>query len=179
VEDKILDSLKAARESLQLGMRLSNQGSYARRAPSPGSLPFFANAQEQLEEVLTELPDNREALVMMSQVAECLLAYDKALSYLTRAFDAGEPKSKKSLKRLALLRENSHAWRDLGLTPEMLRELGDHLESEGVTTDHTTLRLTRDWLMEKHIADPESVIAALERRGAFSDFQVLANICYG
>ena len=116
---------------------------------------------------------------MMSQVTECLLDYDTALAYLNRAFDAGEPKSKRALKQLALLRENSHAWRELGLTPEMLRELGDHLEAEGVTPDHKTLRLTRGWLIENHIGDPEAVIAALERRGAFSDFQVFANICYG
>jgi len=179
VEKQTLDSLKAARESLLLGMRLSKQGSYARRAPNPDSLSFFANARERLEEVLAELPDQREALMMMSQVAECLLDYNTALSYLMRAFDAGEPKSKKSLKRLARLCEGIHEWPDLGLTPEMLRELGHHLDAAGVTTDHTTLRLTRGWLMANHVENPESVIAALERRGAFSDFQVLANVCHG
>jgi hypothetical protein len=179
LESKISDRLRAARESLFLGVKLSNQGSYARRAPSPDSLPLFANAREKLEEVLAEIPTHREALMMMAQLSECLLDYDDAVGLLTRAFDAGEPKSKKSLKRLARLRENSHEWQALGLTPDMLRRLGDHLDAEGVTPGETTLRHTRDWLVENHIDDPEAVVAALERRGAFSDFQVLANVCYG
>ena len=64
----------------------------------PDSLTSFANVREILEEVLTERPDHREALMMMSQLSECLLDYNNALGFLTRAFDAGEPKSKKSLK---------------------------------------------------------------------------------
>ncbi|WP_406697770.1 hypothetical protein V5E97_02790 [Singulisphaera sp. Ch08] len=177
--DEIPDSLKAARESLLLGVRLSKQGSYARRAPNPDSLPYFAQAHDLLAELLNEQPDHREALVMMSQISECLMDFSAALSFLARAFDAGEPKSKKLLKRLALLRENATAWRDLGLTPEMLGMLGNHLEAEGVGPAHETLQLTRDWLTANHIGDPEIVVAALERRGAFSDFQVLANVVYG
>jgi hypothetical protein len=179
MDDKIHDPLKAAREILLQGMRLSNQGSYARRAPNPASLPHFACARSILEGVLREVPDQKEALVMMSQVSESLLDFDKAIIFLTCAFDAGEPKSKKSLKRMALLRENSTTWRDLGLTPEMLRKLGDHLQAKGVGPNHRTLQLTRDWLSENHDGNPESIVTALERRGAFSDFQVLANIVYG
>ncbi len=179
MRDEIHDLLQAAQASLFLGMKLSKQGSYARRAPSTDSLPHFERAHEILERILTELPNHRQALVMMSQVSECLLDYDTALRLLSHALDVGEPRSKKLLKRLALLREYSKIWRDLGLSPEMLRELGEYLEAQGVDPNHTTLRLTRDWLVENHIDDPEVVIDALRRRGAFSDFLVFSNVVYG
>ncbi len=116
---------------------------------------------------------------MMSQVSECLLDYDTALNLLSHAFTAGEPRSKKLLKRLALLRECSKMWRALGLTPDMLRKLGEYLEAKGVDPGHTTLRLTRGWLLENHVDAAEAVIEALQRRGAFSDFLVFSNVVYG
>jgi hypothetical protein len=179
MEDKIFDSLGEARESLLDGLRLANQGSYARRAPSASSLPHFAHARGVLLRILAESPGHQEALLMMSRVSESLLEFEAALSYLSRAFAAGEPKTKKALKRLALLRENSIAWRDLGLSPEKLQKLGDYLEAQSVNPSHTTLRLTRNWLSENNIENPKAVVEALERRGAFSDFQVLANVVHG
>ncbi len=44
MDNEIRDLLQAARESVFLGMKLSKQGSYARRAPSQDSLPHFARA---------------------------------------------------------------------------------------------------------------------------------------
>lgn len=177
--DEVQHSLRAARESLRFGMNMSNQASYARRAPSSESIPHLAHAREILEGILIEVPDDREALIMMSQISECLLRYENAIDFINRAIDAGEPKSKKLLKRLALLRESCEAWRDLRLSPEMLRKLGERLDAEGVDSSDTTLRVTRDWLVKNDVEAPDEVIAALQRRGAFSDFQVLANVVRG
>jgi hypothetical protein len=179
MEAPLADLVNAARESLVLGVRKSKQGAYARREPEPESLPYFARARETLEDVLIRCPGNTEALVMMSQLAESLLEFDSAVTYLQKAFAAGEPRTKKSLKRVALMQENARAWRELGITPKALRDLGAHLEEKGVNPGNRNLDLTEEWLSGQGYADPEAVIGALKQRGAFSDFQVLANIVHG
>jgi len=171
--------LNAARLSLQMGRTLSKQAAYARRAPQPESLPYFDRARELLTQILNELPNDRAALLMLSEIAECVLDYDTAVDFQNRAFDAGEPRTKKLLKRQALLMENAIAWKDLRLTPGMLDELGKHLEVCGVDASHRTLQFTRTWLAGSNVSDPDAIVQALERRGAFSDFQVLANVVYG
>jgi len=140
----IEEKLAAARESLSLGIKLSNQGSYARRAPDQLSLPHFNEASRLLNEVLKKSSNNLEALIMISHVSECILDFDSAAIYQCKAFEAGEPKSKRSLKRLALLRASTNAWHDLSLTPESLSQLGRYLEEKGVGPDDRTLRLTRE-----------------------------------
>jgi hypothetical protein len=179
VEDALFNSLKSARETLFLALKLSKQSAYHRRAPEPDSLPHFGETRRLLEDVLKEHPDNLDALVMMSQLLESLLDFEGAATFLCRAFAAGVPKTNKSLKRLALLRENATAWRDLSLSPEALRELGHYLRNQGVGPGHRTMQLTREWLVKSGIPDPDNVISGLERWGAFSDFQVLTNVVLG
>jgi hypothetical protein len=179
MQDPTADFLKAGRDSLLAGVQLSRQCSYARRAPEPASLPHFAQARVFLDEVLRRHPDHQEALMMMSQLSENVLDFRAAIDFLERAFDVGEPKTKKSLKRLVRLRESAAEWEDLLLSPSELRGLGDYLEANRVGSNHRTLQLTRAWLTASGMHDPDRVIGALERRGAFSDFQVLANVVYG
>jgi hypothetical protein len=174
-----IDQMVEARESLLLGIEYSMQRSYQRRAPAFESLSYFERARELLEDVLRRQPQNREALMMMSQVWECLLEYDAAERYLLRALAAGEPRTKRMLKRLSLLREGARIWNGFPLTPEMLRALGKYLEGEGVNEHHRTLDLTRRWLAENGFTDIEQVIQAFGRKRAFSDFQVLANVVRG
>ena len=176
MQDFIEQALETARKKLFTGMQVSKQASYARRAPHPESLPYFREAGSLLMEILKEAPSNRSALMMMSQICEILLDYHGAIDYLNKAIGAGEPRTKKVLKRLALLRESGTFWQDLLLTPAMLRELGFYLERMGVGPQHRSLDFTREWLTAHVDKDPERFIAALERQGAFSDFQVLANI---
>lgn len=179
MSDAHLNSLREARDSLLLGLKLSKQGSYHRRAPEPDSLAHFGRASRLLDELLRREPTNREALMMMSQLLESLLDFGGAASLLMRALDVGEPKTKKLLKRLALLQESAKEWRELLLTPDSLRELGEYLKNRGVGPNDRTLNLTREWLTAKGFDNPDQVVAALGRRGGFSDFQVLANVVYG
>ena len=115
---------------------------------------------------------------MMSQISECLMDFNSAIEYLGRAITAGEPKTKKTLKRLALLRENAAMWRELFLTPASLRELGNYLEANKVGPRNRTMELTKKWLVAKGVDNPDKVIQSLESYGAFSDFQVLSNVVY-
>lgn len=179
MQDPLNETLEVARQELLLGVKLSKQGSYARRAPDAESLPHFHEADRLLKEILKGDPSNREALIMMSQLSESVLDFPAAIHYLNKAFDAGEPRTKKSLKRLALLKDNAKTWKRLKLSPASLRSLGEYLEGMGVGPNHRSLDLTREWLAANVDDDPEELIAALEDRGAYSDFQVLANVVKG
>lgn len=175
----IADMLSTARQDLQTAIGLSRQGSYGRRGPSPESLPHYGETKRLLRLVLESEPCNREALLMMAKVSEGLMDFEAAFDFLSRAIQAGEPKSKKLLKKLAQLRENTEHWKTLVLTPDMLRELGEYLESRKVGPANRSLDITREWLHLNFDGNPEQVIAGFEKRGAFSDFQVLANVVYG
>lgn len=179
MQEQTADLLKAARQDLKTAIGLSRQGSYGRRAPSPESLPHYGEAKRLLRLALEREPNHREALILLAQVSEGLMDFNAAADFLDRAFEAGEPKTKKLLKKVALLRENTKQWKDLILSPEMLRDLGEYLESQGVGPANRSLDFTREWLSSNFDGDPEQVIAALGERGAFSDFQVLANVVYG
>jgi hypothetical protein len=41
------------------------------------------------------------------------------------------------------------------------------------------MQFTQEWLEINDVANLDKVLAALEQRGAFSDFQVLANVVHG
>lgn len=64
---------------------------------------------------------------------------------------------------------------DLGLTPEQLRELGAFLEERGVSATRRSREHTTAWLQQQGL-DVDAVLAALNRRGGFSDWEVLWNI---
>lgn len=175
----IKDFLSKAREDLLTAVRLSRQGSYRRRAPSPESLPHYGEAKRQLLLALEIEPAHREALMMMAQVAEGLMDFRSAVSYLDRALQTGEFRTKKLLKKLAHLRDNAEYWDSLSLTPSKLQELGEYLDLMGVSPDSRSLENTRQWLLSNFDGDPEQVIAEFSERGAFSDYHVLANVAYG
>jgi hypothetical protein len=64
----------------------------------------------------------------------------------------------------------------LMLTPSQLHDLGQYLESQlAGQLGERDLHLTRQWLGDRDL-DVAKIIQALENRGAFSDFEVLANI---
>lgn len=179
MQDDQKSILNTARSSLFLGMKLSKQASYSRRIPEASSLPHFSEANRLLLSLLNTHPDDREALIMLSQISECTMDYKNAILNLEKAFLAGEPKTKKLLKRLALLRECEKTWDKLILSPESLQSLGKHLEQMGVGPEHRTLQITRNWLSANVKCDHGNIISALEQSGAFTDFQVLANVCHG
>jgi hypothetical protein len=179
MQEFIADLMNEARQDLLTAVKLSRQASYHRRAPSPECLPQYGEARRLLGLVLESEPSHREALMLMAQVSEGLMDFKAAADFLTKAIQAGEPATKKLLKKMAQLRESNRSWNGLVLTPDMLRDLGEYLESMGVGPANRTLDLTREWLLQNFDGDPNEVIIALDRRGAFSDFQVLANVVYG
>lgn len=179
MQESIADLLNNARQDLLTAVKLSKQASYHRRTPSPECLPHYGEARRLLGLVLESDPNHREALILMAQVSEGLMDLKAAANFLIKAIQAGEPATKKMLKKMAQLRESAKSWIDLVLTPDMLRELGEYLESMGVGPANRSLDLTREWLLLNFDGDPDEVIIALDGRGAFSDFQVLANVVYG
>lgn len=177
--DSITESLNLVRIELAEAVKLSGQGAYHRRAPSPESLPHYEKTRQLLQEILERSPQNCEALMLLSQTYEGLMKFDLAALLLRKAFDAGEPKTNKLMKRLALLCENDKEWQDLALTPGELSELGDFLEERGVGPSHRSRNLTQEWIVNHTDKSLPDVLESLDRRGAFSDFQVLVNLVRG
>jgi hypothetical protein len=89
-------------------------------------------------------------------------------------------RSKRDLKRLALLDEAAKQWESLPLSPDELRQLGDFLRASGADnpTRGRALEFTEQWLRMSAIP-VDAAIEAFGRSGAFTDFQVLNNIVRG
>jgi hypothetical protein len=128
-----------------------------------------------LTNFVTEDPNNGTAWRLFSQTEECLLNYDESIRCLKAAIALQRTADKKDLKRLAALEGYAKQWKDLHLSPAMLQDLHDFLADAGVDSEALgrTLHFTKRWLADRQISEPHSVLAALERRGAFTDFQVL------
>jgi tetratricopeptide (TPR) repeat protein len=163
------------------GIRLSQQTSYNRRNPCEAALPFLDEARRGLTNLVKDGPENAAAWRLLSQAEECLLNYDESIRCLNAAMALAPTPDRKDLKRLAALQQHSKQWKDLHLSPAMLQDLRGFLAEAGADSEARgrTLRFTKQWLAERAVADPESVLAALERRGAFTDFQVFYNVARG
>jgi hypothetical protein len=64
---------------------------------------------------------------------------------------------------------------DLGLTQQQLRDLGAYLEERGVSATRRSREHTTAWLQRQGL-DIDAVLAALNQRGGYSDWQILWNI---
>lgn len=167
------------RATLINGLNLSMQGSLGRRAPAPAAIPSLTEARSGLEEYTCRYPDDPAGWRLLSQAQEALMDYRRAIQSLERALRNSPDRSKRDLKKLAALRESFGEWSDLHLTPEDVAELGQYLrEKLGPGTGDRELTWTRAWL-EGRFDDPEPALEGLERRGAYSDWQVLNNIVRG
>jgi hypothetical protein len=162
---------------LHEGQTRSGQTSFRRRAPSPQSLTALLQARNGLRRAVEDEPDNLEAWRLLSQAEEALLNYAEARLLLERVLALVPRPDRRDLKRLALLRECEAWWRGMGLTPTQLAGLGDHLEGtlSGIPCDHT-LRITRAWLQQSEVVDPDAITEALRERGGSCDCEVLSNV---
>lgn len=176
--DDYMNTLEEAEAALELGTRLSKQSSYARRMPARESHPHFAHARALLQRIVTRCPIDSNALRLMSRVCESLLDFSNAIRYQELAISATGTQSNKDLKRLAVLRGSLREWQELGLSPRQLESLGQYLEAHGVGEEQRSLELTSSWAIENEL-NPRDVCEGVQRRGAFSDFQVLSNLVYG
>lgn len=174
------EDLAQLRDALRQGQKLSQQTSLERRAPAPESVPFLQNARSGLRRIVAENPNSVEAWRLLSEAEECLLDYSAALRALHKAMELSGKRDKRDLKRVALLREAGGQWTNLGLTPAQLADLGRYLEERlGGGQGERSLRFTREWLERSQPQDPKRTLEALDRRGAFTDFQVLYNVVRG
>ncbi len=173
--------LKVLRDQLLVGIQNSKQGSYSRRVPAKAALPHLIKARDGLRSFVDRSPDNGECWRLLSQAEECLLNYPAAISALEKAISRGDTKSRKDAKRMALLKEYAVQWNQLLLSPAQLESLGDTLRAANVNdnADGRTLRLTKKWLEDQDVANPEAVLDALRARGGYSDFLVLFNVVRG
>lgn len=170
------------RRQLVLARQLARQGSYQRRLPSPAGTAQLGRIEEWCRARLREVPTDWQALDAMAHVRECLLDYVSSEEYLDQAVRAGLPNTRKVKRRLLHIRQAAQEWRDLGLSPAQLDELGAYLEGchawESLARERSRAR-TDSWLDANCPATAAEVRAALDRRGAFSDWQVLANVVKG
>lgn len=175
----VLEDLEAA---LLQGLKLSGQGSYARRAPATAAVPHLAEARAGLRRFVERHPRDARAHRLLSLAEEAFLAYGPARSALARAMELSGGGDKRDHKRLAMLRETGDEWAALPITPDELRELGHFLKQklDAGETDRS-LRWTELWLREHGRDDAAlaTVRAALDDRGAFSDMQVYYNVTRG
>jgi hypothetical protein len=175
------EDLGGLREVLLHGIRLSMQGSYARRRPAKRAIPILEDGRRRLRRFVQDDPSNAEAWRLLSQAEECLLNYPEGIRCLEHAITLSKTRSKKDLKRLALLKAAATEWRNLPLNPRELQELGDFLVRSGVEDEARgrTFRFTRQWLHDRNFENTEAVLAALRSHGGHTDFQILANIVRG
>lgn len=171
------EELKVLEDVLRQGQRLSMQGSYDRRPPAPEAVPFLTRARDGLREFTNSNPGEAQAWRMLSLAYECLLDYGPALAAISEAMRLSGRKEKRDLKRVANLREALAERIDMPLTPDQLVTLGDYLKDKlRDGTGERNFRWTEAWLLENGIESSDEVLAALRRRGAYSDFQVLSNV---
>lgn len=177
----MINQLQALRETLVIGIRLSKQGSYQRRAPAQAAMPYLMQARAGLRELTAQDTNNVEAWRLLSQAEECLLNYREALACLDKAMALSSDRRKTDLKRAALLKESIGGWESLEISPERLQALGEFLARHGVDEPRAgaSLKFTLEWLSDNNIANPERVVRSFEERGARTDFQVLYNIVRG
>jgi hypothetical protein len=162
------------------GQRRSMQGSYMRRNPAAGAIPFLLEARSGLKEYVEVHETDAQGWRLLSQAEECLLNYAAARHCLEKAMTCSERKDKKDMKRLALLKEYQSQWGDLALTPTQLVALGYHLQARVSEKgcDHT-LRFTQEWLKAENVAKTKAVMDALRIQGGNCDCEVLNNVATG
>jgi hypothetical protein len=124
---------------------------------------LLETARDGLRRLLEKDRTNAEAWQLLSQAEECLLNYQEAITSLEQA------------------KESCGYWQDFPLSADQLRKLGHYLVGAGAEEEQRgrTFTFTRRWLAENKVPEPDAVIQALEKRGAFSDFQVLYNVVRG
>lgn len=161
------------------GLKRSKQGSYQRRKPDKAAIPFLMKARKSLREYVQRDPGDAKAWRLLSQAEEALLNYPAAKKALERVLKQGAS-DRRDLKRMALLKEYSARWDDLGLTPDELDVLGRYLEQnlDQEPCDHT-LRRTEDWLQSQGKKKIPKILEAIKKNGGYCDCEVFSNVVEG
>ncbi|MBX9722300.1 MAG: DUF2695 domain-containing protein [Candidatus Obscuribacterales bacterium] len=171
------EELARLQKILETGQRLSGQGSYERRTPHKEAVPYLTESRKGLRQFLREQPKSAEAWLLLSLAEECLLNYPAALQSLEHFLALGGERNKKTLKRLANLKEYGRKWAELMLSPDNLESLGVFLDGELAKSscDHSH-RLTKSWLASHITSNQAHVLEALRKSGGYCDCEVLFNV---
>ena len=172
--------LKELEQILQMGQQLSAQGSYERRQADEDALPYLKESRKGLRDFLKRHPESADAWLYLSYAEECLLNYPSARKSLERYFSLGGNRDKRSLKRIARLKEYEKKWAEIMLTPLELEMLGGFLDIKLTESpcDHT-YRFTESWLSLRTKTNNNEILEAFMRYGGFCDCEVLLNIVPG
>lgn len=153
-------------------VRCSAQSSYQRRAPTATERRRLQRLRQALDANMEG--DDERTLRLYSRICECLLDYTEALRAHDQAAALSSKASKQDLKRRALLAASRGWWSDIGLSPELLDDLGRYIESRvDIGSVEPGFPLTRSWMTEKGIVAAERIITGLEKAGASDDYQVM------
>lgn len=173
-------ALSELQRILTEGQRRSMQGSYQRRNPAPGAVPFLLEARSGLKEYVESNGNEPQAWRLLSQAEECLVNYAAARHCLEKVMSLCDRQDKKDLKRLARLREYQAHWADLNLTPAQLADLGSHLRTmlSQRACDHS-LRFTQEWLRASNFGKTNDMMDAIRNQGGYCDCEVLSNVVVG
>jgi tetratricopeptide (TPR) repeat protein len=172
--------LESIKQVLQEGLRLSQQGSYHRRAPSPPAVPLLGEAQRHLQLWIHENGDRVDVLRLLALSEEALLMYERAVRTLEKVIKLSPRPDRKDLKRLAACRQASDIWSTLGLTPDELVALGLFLKEKLFDAPPSrSLHWTELWLAENKAREKEAMLDSIRKLGHFSDYEVLHNLVPG
>ena len=168
--------LHELRGAVVQGLKATGQLSYRRRGPNKESIPFLLHTITRLQEYIHRIPEDGEAWRLLSLAEEALLNFGAAAAWLRRVGQLSGL-DRKDKKRLARLEEYKKDWIKLGLTPNELSSLGEHLAGHlRVEASRRDLRFTEEWLRANVPVRCQEVLDALQSRGAFSDFLVFHNV---
>lgn len=87
-----------------------------------------------------------------------------------------EKENRKELLRALRDKEKENFLRSLPMEKQMFLDLFDHLDRSLADDCRHDMTLTRDFLIEKGISSPDTIIDWLNEKGAFCDCEVLFNV---
>lgn len=111
------DEIQTFRALLLQGISLSQQSSYARRAPARAAIPFLERARTGLRALVARDGRNAVGWRLLSQAEECLLNYPAAIECLQNGIELTGYADNKERKRLALLKQVQVEWLDSPCRP--------------------------------------------------------------
>jgi hypothetical protein len=158
-------------------VRRSGQQSHRRRYPGNELSVEFGSLKRDLDCMVAENhPELSSVVLTLSQVCECMLDYPRAGSHLRAYVDLTGDRSKKTLKRMAMIEEAIARWKLIAVTPpdlELLRQYIDiQMAKDGASKEFSH---SCTWL-EGNGYDKDLVVEGFRALGLSDDFQVAANL---
>ena len=151
-------------------MKRSGQSSYRRRWPGEHIINEVNVLINDLQQTWRLHPDTTSLLLDLSTAEELRLNYTAAIKYLKEYINRTNNHQDKSLQtKLAKYNEYSLFWRQLGMSPYDLYQLGVSLKKQYSATD---LSETIKWLHSNNITE-DKVLFYMKQHEIFTDLMLL------